>query len=568
MNDIKYKFVWNKNVNIERNSVKNNNIKNEYTDFVKNEIKKNKQLKKIFDGKIEKYDIIFKNKKFTFYVYKIKKNKSLYKASVQLYDKEHQKKVVFKDLLWFGSLKRAFVFFKTILPGIHSFKIKKDIIVLDLFRYNNLQTVIDILKLQDKNEEVNKIKSFFGYKMSLDNIVKNRVKNKLLPNIYKNKDNTYVLWGYSKNFVKEKFVNDINNYEIIDNIQIYTFYKKNFTNNHSKIMKLIFKVLIQFNIYGTYSPNFYSPTTGIFYEELIIYEPKKYIKRDFNNIYDWTNHRESFPKVTKDFLLLSYNDKSGRALFDTNFYLNNIKKYKTFKSLPKKGYRIMTSNVHNFISVNEHDNVKETMDNFIKMLEKYDIDIVSLQEASINEKTYTWNEYKNKLNEIGFKYSYRFPAEFYQKDINKKFYGFMLFSKYKIKIKKVINLPKPYIRNMRKAILFKFNNILFATTHLEIGYRKPLEEEKRKNIKTRLQQFIEIAKYKPDVIFGDLNFNRKEKEYGIITKTFNDYGNPKEYTTPFNTTTDYFLFGNKIKPKQTSVVPYPYSDHNFLYTDI
>lgn len=558
MDNIKYKFIWNKNV--EKNSIKNNNIKNEYTDFIKNEIKKNKKLKKIFDSKIKKYDIIFKDKKFTFYVYKIKKNESLYKSSFQLYDKEHQKKVNFKDLLWFGSLERSFEF----LPGIHSFKLKKDIIVLDLFRYNNFQTIIDILKLQNKNEEANKIKSFFGYKMSLDNVIKSRYKNKLIPDTYKNKNNTYVLWGYSKNFVKEKFANS---YEIFDNLQPYmTPY--NFMKRHSNTMKLIFKVLTKFNIYGTYSPNFYFIDRGIFREELIIYEPKKYIKRDFNNIYDWTNHRESFPKVTKDFLLLNYADPSGRSLFDTNFYLNNIKKYKTFKSLPKKGYRIMTSNVHSFVSLNEYGDVKETMNNFIKMLEKYDIDIVSLQKASINEKTYSWNEYKNKLNEIGFKYSYRFPAEFYQKDINKKFYGFMLFSKYKIKIKKVINLPKPYIRNMRKAILFKFNNILFATTHLEIGYRKPLEEEKRKNIKTRLQQFVEITKYKPDIIFGDLNFNRKEKEYGIITKTFNDYGNPKEYTTPFNTTTDYFLFGNKIKPKQISVVPYPYSDHNFLYTDI
>ena len=566
MDNIKYKFIWNKNVNIKKNSIKNNNIENEYTDFIKNEMKKNKQLKKIFNSKIEKYDIVFKNKKFTFYIYKIKKNHSIYKSSVQLYDKEHQKKLVFKDLVWVGSLKRAFDFLKTSLPGIHSFKLKKDIIILDLFRYNNFQTIINILKLEKKNEEINKIKSFFGYKMSLDNVIKNRFENKVITDNYKNKDNTYILWGYSKNYFKEKIALSLNSYEIFDNLQVYiTPY--NYLKRHSDVMKLIFKVLIKFNICGTYSPDFYSIDKGLFGEELIIYEPKKIIKRDFDNIYDWTNHKESFPKVTKDFLLLNTINVK-RALFDTNFYLNNIKKYKTFKSLPKKGYRIMTSNVHSFISVNEYDNVKETMNNFIKMLEKYDIDIVSLQEASINEKTYTWNEYKNKLNKIGFKYNYRFPAEFYQKDINKKFYGFMLFSKYKIEIKKVINLPKPYIKNMRKAILFKFNNIFFSKTYLVIGYRKPLEETKRKNIKTRLQQFIEIAKYKPDVIFGDLNFNRKEKEYEIISKTFNDYGNPKEYTTPFNTTTDYFLFGNKIKPKQISVVPYPYSDHNFLYTDI
>jgi hypothetical protein len=179
----------------------------------------------------------------------------LYKASTQLYDKEHQKKVVFKDLLWFGSLKRAFNFLKTVLPGVHAFKTKKDIIVLDLFRYNNFQTIIDILKLQNKNEEANTIKSFFGYKMSLDNIIKNRVKNKLIPNEYKNKDNTYILWGYSKNYLKEKFANDINSYEIFDNLQVYTTFIK-VIKHHSNVMNLIFKLLTEFNIYGTYSPTF------------------------------------------------------------------------------------------------------------------------------------------------------------------------------------------------------------------------------------------------------------------------------------------------------------------------
>jgi endonuclease/exonuclease/phosphatase (EEP) superfamily protein YafD len=87
---------------------------------------------------------------------------------------------------------------------------------------------------------------------------------------------------------------------------------------------------------------------------------------------------------------------------------------------------------------------------------------------------------------------------------------------------------------------------------------------------TIMKQLKEITQYKPDIIFGDFNFNRNDKEYELLTKVLDEFGNSNQNdeTTPFDTTVDFFFFRKGLKPKTIDVIPYLYSDHNFVYVDL
>jgi len=570
-----YKLTWNPP---EVSDVEQKMIQSEYTNTLKDLKDKGQfSMSLIKEKKHEMVNVEYKGKKYEFTVYVFKKGEFVYKASAQLYTEVRQRSKKLDDFLWFGSGHRAYSFASLGLPGaagIHVFEILKDIKIIDVSVSQNIENILDMLRADRNNQGVNTIIKKFGYKLSLDQIIRRYILSS--PKGYIRAQKVPDIWVYTKLHAKNKIKESdqyIKDYLVInDDIKILGITSS--THFDRSVMRVICPLVAPLGLDGILIPQIYTPlyNNGIWEEELVICSPENKIARKADHPANWFGHKNTFPNIGEDFFL-SETSKFRRARQDTDFYLRNIKLYDKFVAKPKKGFRVLSSNVHQFISINQLDTPEKSMLEYVKALQRFEIDLAVCQEGAINRETMSWGGFTERLSQAGFPHSFRYTTEREQRNISRRFDGIMIFSKYPLKDIKEIKLPNDVKHTLRKGIIFRVDNpsvsnLLLATTHLEIGFYSDENSLVALNQLTRMKQMAEIAKHKPDVIFGDFNFNRGDKEYQLLTKTLSEYGNKNGETTPFETTVDFFFFREGLKPRTIGVIPYPYSDHNFVYVDL
>jgi endonuclease/exonuclease/phosphatase family metal-dependent hydrolase len=155
---------------------------------------------------------------------------------------------------------------------------------------------------------------------------------------------------------------------------------------------------------------------------------------------------------------------------------------------------------------------------------------------------------------------------------NPKHIGLVVLYKKTIELKNIYSIKlhnKKGFDNRRFALFFDYNDRKFALTHLEIGKRfinrdysivPPNEfiEIANFNSNLRIQQLEEILKENPDVIIGDMNFNKYDKEFLFMLKN-KYYTNFVDYTSIHGTQVD-FIFSKKPY-SFIKTINFSFSDH-------
>ena len=298
------------------------------------------------------------------------------------------------------------------------------------------------------------------------------------------------------------------------------------------------------SITGIYTP--FSSYTGT---EIIIWNQKNVIKRRPNHKYDSI---QFIKKLHFDPFSINYDIKlflKNQNFRMINFYLNH--KIDLNQNIKINGLKIMSLNVHNFVSINLDDKPEFILKNLLNFCKNYDIDLCFLQ------------EYYTDL---------KIDSEYYNYIINVSHTGLVVLYKKNLDIKNIKSFKlfnEKYLDQRRFCLIFEFNSEIFVNTHLEIGKRfydrsgslllaDEFYEVIKYNYNIRKKQLKQILKYNPTYIIGDFNFNNLDKEYKYITKKGYKTG-LVDYTTPFNKQVD-FIFSKK-NYKFFTKINYQYSDH-------
>lgn len=127
--------------------------------------------------------------------------------------------------------------------------------------------------------------------------------------------------------------------------------------------------------------------------------------------------------------------------------------------------------------------------------------------------------------------------------------------------------------HIRNCAIIKYNDMLIAVVHLEIGDRfhhLPITSSKRKqieknNTEVRIRQLdLLLTSYpKIDIIVGDFNFMPNNHEFKWLLDKGFEYAKDYEWTTPYNRVDMVFIKKtSKINvPKDNITIKCDYSDH-------
>jgi hypothetical protein len=311
---------------------------------------------------------------------------------------------------------------------------------------------------------------------------------------------------------------------------------------------------------------FFTPFSSLTQTEIIVWNQNDAVKRRPKNKYD---SMQFIKKLNFDPLKINFditNSHMNKNFQLIRFYINNSIQTKTqiqneMKHLPN-GFKIMSLNVNNFISINLDDKKEFIMHKLMELIVSYDIDICCLQEyntmTNIIDATKNSN-YKiiQNLDHAGLVILYK------SSQIISNIYFF--------------KLPNEKFLNQNLFGLFFTTNIggenkKICNTNLEIGkkfydrsgsiyYAGELVKIINFNYNVRKKQLEKILNEEPDYIVGNFNFNEFDAEYDFITKknSINYYTGLVDYTTSFAKQTD-FIF-SKSKYKEFLKIKYQYSNH-------
>ena len=467
----------------------------------------------------------------------LKKGNYIYKGTKYFYKPEEEYK--FFDELpygYYGDKYLAYFYARRYSGGLQVYKTNKD---LKLFNVTNDKNMFYILNLIKKSDDI-----FFN------NITYNE--------FYK--------------AIKVKYGVGINKYFQAYNISKYTrfneiwLYEPEKTLNYTvdkkytgwyygagqidRICATGIMHLIKDKFDGiTSETGYYTPFSSYTGTEIIIWNQKEVLERKPNHKYDSMQfikklHFDPF-SINFDISLAIKNQNFNMI----NFYLNH--KIDLNHYIQTDGLKIMSLNIHNFVSINLDDKSEFILKTLLELCKHYDIDLCFLQEY-----------YTDMIIE----------SKYYNYIIDKSHIGLVVLYKKNLDIKNIKSFKLPnekYLDQRRFCLMFELNSEIFATTHLEIGKRfydrsgslllaDEFYEVIQFNYNVRKKQLDKILEYNPNYIIGDFNFNRLDKEYEyIISKGYNT--GLVDYTTPFNKQVD-FIFSKK-KYKLFTKINFQYSDH-------
>lgn len=516
-------------------------------------------------------------------------NINIYRTYQGFLNKDIQDKFIKKDLnrpIYFANKYFCYALARTIWGGIHSFKITKEIIMIDFFNENNIKKFIELINqlIDDKiikNELINTLKIITGYKMNfneqLQYYINRRPKNWNIDLYTKNEfKSSYLYCKNEKNILNPQFYGDM------DSLRHMLFHY--ILSNFKKIDGIIYKQITSNFIIG-----------GIYHLEEILLKGNTFLKKlefDINDKICWVNYNLknnlNFNDINIKFeifklqsLLVAHNKQPNEYFSLFNFYKNNNLKY--YKLNKDKKY-ILSYNLHYFNNLSFYINVKDNIKNILDFVKHYknNIEICFFQEVSF-ENTIDYNYFILEMAKIGFKY--------FNKALNGGRYLYIYcFTKDKYKYD-IINASTVLSKNdknsmcnfdvypdyskleiVRNHILLHYKSIKICSVHLNIGYRLKKDDSKNSKIihfnsLIRINELSKIIKCRPDIIIGDFNFTPDSNENNFLIKNYYYLLNTSdENSTPYNRVDN--IYYNKNIKLDNFLVKCNYSDHLPFFQEI
>jgi hypothetical protein len=515
-------------------------------------------------------------------------NINIYRTYLGFLNKDVQDKFVKKDLnrpIYFGNKYFCYALARTIWGGIHSFKITKEIIMIDYFSENNIKKFIELIdQLIDdkiiKNKLIYMLKINTGYGIGfneqLQHYINGKPKNWNI-DLYTNKKikSSFLYCNTEDNTLNPQYCKHLDSLRHI----LFDYILSNFKNIDGIIYKKI-------------KSNF---IVGGIYDEEVLLKGNTFLKKlefDINDQICWVNYNLknnlNFNDINFKFelfklnnLLVAHNKQPNEYFNLFNFYKNNNLKY--YKLNKNKKY-ILSYNLHYFNNLSFYINVKDNIKNILNFVKHYknNIEICFFQEVSF-ENIVDYNYFILEMAKIGFKY--------FNKALNGGRYLYIYcFTKDKYNYD-IINTSTVLSKNnknsicdfdvypdyskleiIRNHILLYYKSMKICSVHLNIGYR--LKKDDSKNTKIihfnsliRTNELSKLIKYKPNMIIGDFNFTPNSNENNFLLK--NNYyllNNSDENSTPYNRVDN--IYYNKNIKLDNFLVKCNYSDHLPFFQEI
>ena len=599
----KLKKKYNYNITINKyNDTHNNPINNisdidtKFINYINNSYIK--QIDKVVDNlRIYAKRSININKKIIingFEVFHLKQNKNIYRCYRGFIYKKEQDEFYKKHKNSYSYLSDKYIVYdiaRRNWGGVCSYKIIKDIFLIDFFNINNIKKLIDlsyiyIKDIKIRNKFIYYMRLCSGYNMSFEKQIIELNKKKHNIDVF-DENATFLL--YQSPYYCDRI--QINNLNPLD------FRLKNPTSNIITIFDYINDIILKYiinniqGIHGLYklsiNSNFLSSSAT---NEEIILKGDIFINNlifDKNDPICWVNYNLIHPltqqKLNYDNIHLTMSWTNENLKFNLFEFYNNNNNNKIV--LDNNNY-IFSYNVHMFINLSARINKNENINNIINLLNYYknNINIIFLQEVELNHDEYTF--FINKMKELDYTFLCKslngddtlYIFLFIKNNIINYNYNIIdttMTNKTLLKIKKYIKIKlNTYLWNIkklitpRKQIILTINSINICNCHLNIGFR--LTERfihnhsllKKINSFIRIKQLKKILKYKPHYIIGDFNFTINDDEHLFLIR--NNYfllNNNNDNSTPYNRVDHiYSIFKNDTKLNNL-LLKVNYSDH-------
>ena len=274
-----------------------------------------------------------------------------------------------------------------------------------------------------------------------------------------------------------------------------------------------------------------------------------FIKLDETDPLYWKNWGITVPPIKEFVLNESYNNRGGIAL---DWYYKPVNTDIQEKEMYK--IRILSYNVRNFASANVLDYKRKTFDNFMKLVEKINPNIIILQDFDPEYYVHMPNKYKKQApnGKAGSTLAVFTDHPSFFEVI--KFRGI----------------------NERDSIMINYKYIKILATNLEVGkdywngyhyFYRPSAFSKvyESNYKMREEQIKELLALTPDIVVGDMNFTPEDDEMKLFEAA--EYSCEKELSTTIYGAKMDFVFSNKKIKGREYVLDYYKSDHKPLVYD-
>jgi hypothetical protein len=504
-------------------------------------------------------------------------NVHIYRTYLGFLNKKIQDEYVRKNInnpIYFANKYLCYAFARTIWGGIHSFKLKKKIVLIDFFDEHNIKLILSLADKYITDEHTLTIfkKTLIistGYNLSfkkqIDNYVQFMDEIESSSELYlKQKVPTYHYCKDEKsnfNFMqlrrveKEKIFID----KVLRN-PFFEYILPHFKNINGMIYKQTESLFMKGGRY--------------WYEEILLNGTTFLENLEFDSKDEicWTNYglKKNYRNINLKFNMseignmLDYNGipKNNKfSLFD--FYKDN--KMVKYTQINKTKKYILTFNVHSFVNLSLYILKPENINNLLKWFNHYKnyIEIIFFQEYKISDKEL--NEYFiNEMNKLGYIHNI-FALNGTEYDDLK----IACFTKEKYKYEIIDTTKKEHINH----ILLYYKSLTICCVHLSIGDRLFINNytankniiEKNSNI--RINQIHNILKYDPDMIIGDFNFTTNDLEHKeLLNHKYYHLNNDNDKSTPYNRV-DHVYYNKDIKLENKLLIC-NYSDHVPLIQEI
>lgn len=509
------------------------NRKSEFINYIENNDKLLKLEKTISIGCIDKKSIYDKCHKITINGYncvKLSKKYKLYKIYSGFITEAYHNMLIENNIYSnyiFYSKYQAYSLARLMFGGILSFKLNDDLILLDYFDSNNLEKIINKLKIVKHHDYIiNDIQNSTGYNVSKnDQII-----------YYNNRFKPTNIFLYNKiiypkyNIIHKNIIND----EKLSPFKLFPFDTPYLYIHEKLIFENILNDIPEINGLIKKQMSSYISLSGVYDEEQIYIKSsfqKKYMKIDYDNNLTWNNWKIKYNnKIYENIIILLYfqNKMHGEFSNNKNFQIlefiiknNKLNKYqiKQHSLNNKLLYLDMFNGYNTSYMSNTYSYILKTI-SFIKKIIKLskNLDIIYIINDKLNNKFNTDLLFNNLI-----KYKYKYIISFNNNKlvskidikheiiditiidkiiINKKQLSYFNYPYYDIK-KKLLNINT---KDQSLLIYYLNNKIIFINLLNYIDYSiKTLKKKTIKIInsiydniyKTKINM---ILKYKSDII--------------------------------------------------------------------
>lgn len=474
--------------------------------------------------------------------------------------------------VYFGNKYLCYAFARAAWGGIHSFNIKKKIVLIDIFDEHNIKYILELADKYIKDEHTLHIfkKTLIlstGYNLSLKKQIDNYIEFKdevgstselyLKQNVptyhYCKNEESNLNFMQIRRIDKEKIFIDT-----VFRNPLFEYILPHFKNINGLMYKQIDTLFMKG---GTY-----------WFEELLLTGNTFIDNLEFDSKDEicWTNYRlkKNYKNINLkfniadvsnmlDYYYIPKNDKF--SLFD--FYKDN--KMVKYTPIDKSKKYILSFNIHNFVNLSVYILKPENIDQILKFIKhyKHNIEIIFFQEYKIMDQEL--NQYFIlQMNTIGYKYNI-FALN--GSEYDDSFVACFTKEKYDFEI---INTTQKEHRN---HILLYYKSLSICGVQLSIGDRLIMNNDNnntiQRNSNIRKYDIHKILKYHPDMIIGDFNFTTDDLEHKeLLNHKYYHLNNDNDKSTPYNRV-DHVYFNKHIKLENKLLIC-NYSDHLPLIQEI